>query len=770
MPLPASILVGLAIIAVTGAGINKIRRAEFRPEPYSSAGEVRFANGSRLQVNHPVLPEQRHRTDSRYWLVHFTAPIRLEWLNCVRQHGYDPVCYIAYQTVVIRLNLAGSKTPSDPRLYLQSLLPGVIDRVEPFLPEYKIAPELTGKTIASELAISFWPDERTPQVVNITGATDIWQLAQQDEVAWIQKADAVEPFNANVQWVIQTGWDSVLPAPGEKRRFYRAGIRGQGIVIGLFDSGIYTEHDMFRDPWVPLEQPGIYLNHRKIVAYKLFHDAAFGDPSAVSYHGSAVAGTLAGNDSACGNLSNLDGVAPDARIYFLDIATASGQYLYSEELLEEMLDSIRLSNGMPEPVYQVSGSFGSMDNLGYYRLADAIVDAVSWKDKKFLIVWAAGNGGSGGSRIGHPACGKDCLTAGGTGNGTRSNLVYSLSSSGPTRDGRIKPNILAPAESIYTVYGAGINNYQPRHGTSFAAPAVSGALALVRQYLKEGRYPTGNPDPSRSLPAPSSALMRALAICAADTNVGSGVVPSSRIGWGRLNLNNILHLPGDSLAITFIDETLGLATGEFDEYQLEIDRREPLKAVLAWTDTAGMPAAAIAIVNDLNLELISPDGNTYRGNQLSSGRSIPNPTAWDEINVEEVCRVVHPLPGVWKVRVYARNVFTSNQPYALVVQGGIKGLPPGIGETPTRGATPSFLPPFPTIHLNASSCLTLPAGATLELWDITGTLVNRLTSSPCRPERRDFTAPPGRKLNSGVYFYRLVSSGHTSSGKIILVK
>jgi len=767
--------VGLAVIAFTGPGINKLTRSDFTPEPYSTAGEVRLVNGIRLKTTAPEREERQltlssPRHFSCYWLVHFSAPIRQEWLNRLRQHGYEPLCYLAYQTVVIRFDRQNQKKRSDIPAEIKSLLPAVVDHVGLFLPEYKLAPELKDKTSASGISVSFWPGENSRTVVNIPGAVDIRHLAQQEEIAWIQRADPVEPLNCNVQWVIQTGWDSVLPATEEKRRFYKAGISGQGMVIGLFDSGIYTEHNMFRDPWLPLEEPGIYLNHRKIVAYKLFRNAAFGDPSAVIYHGTAVAGTLAGNDSPCGNLSNLDGVAPEARIYFLDITTASGQYLYSEELLEEMLDSIRLSNGMPEPVYQVSGSFGSMDNLGYYRLGEAVLDAVCWRDKKFLIIWAAGNGGGGRYRIGHPACAKNCLTVGGCGNSVRSNLVYSGSSGGPTRDGRIKPNILAPAESIFTVFGAGINTYRIREGTSFAAPATSGALALVRQYFKEGRYPTGTPEPSHSLTALSAALFRGLAICAADTNIGSRLIPSERIGWGRINLSNILHLPDDSIAITFIDETLGLATGQFDEYQIEVDRREPLKVILTWTDTAAAPAAAIAIINDLNLELISPDGNRYRGNQLYQNQSIPNPDAWDEINVEELCQIAHPLPGVWKIRVYARNVFTPRQPYALVVRGGIKGLPPGIEETAHPSSLTSFSALTPTIHRRTSSLVTIPAGATLQLWTVTGRLALQLTAPVSSPLQWNFSTPASRKINSGIYFYRLISSRHTSSGKIIILK
>jgi len=753
---------GWVLFSFAEPGIVKTQSAAiFTPEPYASASEIRFANGTVLRINQDALNYQKN--SARYWLIHFSQPIRKQMLDHLHRLGLEPVCYIAYQTVVCRNSTTVSVAALIPRLKEHS-----VDWAGPFLPEYKMSPDITPSTEFSELAFALWHPEQKPLKLSNLNAG---QLTELEEVSWVERRHRFEPFNRDVQWVVQTGWDSLGPVEPNTnfRRFWDAGLRGQGIIVGLFDSGINTEHDMFRDPWVPLEMPGIYLNHRKIVAYKLFRNAAFGDPSAVVYHGSAVAGTLAGNDSLCGNLSDLDGVAPDARIYFLDIATASGQYIFDNDMTE-MLDSIRLSYGMPEPVRQVSGSFGSMDQTGYYTLADATLDAVTWQDKNFLVVWAAGNGAGTQYRIGHPACAKNCLTVGGSGNGTRSNLIYSLSSAGPTRDLRIKPNLVAPADSIYTVYGAGINTYRARAGTSFAAPAVSGALTLLRQYLKEGWYPSGKPDPKRSLVAPSAALIRALAICATDTDVGAGRIPDNKTGWGRLNLSRIMHLPDDSIAFTFVDDSMGLETGQFDEYEIVLDRREPLFITLAWTDTAALPAAEIALVNDLNLEAISPDGNRYRGNQIYLNQSIPNPGEWDERNVEEVIRIAHPLPGIWKVRIYARNVYTPRQPYALVIRGGIQGLPIGLFEhfpPLTAKLSPDL---YPGLQNSRRAFLMVPPNSVVRVWGSDGRQVVRLASQH-RQFAWHYTDLTGKKLPAGVYLYQIERfNASPRRGKIVLIR
>ncbi|MEO0080342.1 MAG: S8 family serine peptidase, partial [candidate division WOR-3 bacterium] len=718
-------------------------------------------------------------TPGSYWLIHLNGPVTSGRLEQLWSNGLEPVGYLAYQNLVCRVQ-------GDCRPPLASG-----EWLVPFLPQFKLAPELLAGDSSNSLqmVLALWPGEEPEEfiaavesaggrVITHTSHTILFtgtvsqarHLAQLDGVAWVQEAAPAEPFNSNVQWVVQTGWHPEIPDPIEGRRIWAHGIKGQGMVVGLFDSGILTGHNMFRDSAFPISGPGIFPSHRKIAAYKLYRDADFGDAGGAHFHGSGVAGTLAGSDSLNANTSPNDGMAPEARIYFVDNGTVSGRYIYYDDLTE-LLDSVRLSRGMTEPVPQVSGSFGTMDAPSYYRLADATVDVVCWDDKRFLVIWAAGNGGGLRFKLGHPACAKNNLTVGGCGNGIYSSERYSLSSAGPCRDDRLKPNIVAPAESITTVFGPDSACYSIRQGTSFAAPAASGALLLLRQYLKEGWFPYGQPGSGPTIDRPSSALMRALAIAAADSDVGADPTPNNLVGWGRLNLSKVMHFPDDSVAVTFVDETVGLATGYFHEFQFELNRREPLTVVLAWTDTAAAPAAAIALVNDLNLELQSPDNNRYRGNQLLMGQSLPNPPNWDERNVEEVCHLRQPITGRWTARVYARNVFTPLQSYALVVKGGIAGLPPA--------GTPSS--PFGSRHTSRScgSCqvvtsarplrLHIPAGAGLQLFNAAGQRIwQKKADAPGVQELlltyQDFPA-------AGVYYYQITPAyiARPLTGKLLLL-
>jgi hypothetical protein len=509
-------------------------------------------------------------------------------------------------------------------------------------------------------------------------ASAIAELARLEPVAWIQECSPARSFNSDVQWVMQIGWRPERPDELAGRPLWAHGIRGQNMVVGLFDSGIVPSHDMFIDPDVPLTGPGLYPEHRKFAAYKLYEDADFGD--AGNYHGTAVAATLCGNDSVAGDSSRFDGVAPDCRIYFVDEGDAFGFHIFDCDFTA-LLDSVRLSNGVTPPVRQVSGSFGTEESLSYYRLEESSVDAVCWGDQLFLVLWAAANRRGPDYNIGHPAAAKSVLTVGACGNGTESNSIWYQSSRGPCRDERIKPDILAPGVDVATADGRAPHSYVSASGTSISAPAASGALMLLRQYFAEGRYPTGTPDSTRRITQLSSALMRAMAVAAADSNVGDEYMPNIAAGWGRLNVANIMHFAGDSNGLAFGDQPVGVATGQDMTFQFELAGRAPIHVVLAWTDTAAAPGAAVAIVNDLDLELTSPDGNHYRGNQFYRGWSWTNPPGWDERNVTEVCLVPHPLVGRWTARVIGRNVYTASQPFAVAVRGGIAGMVSGMAES-----------------------------------------------------------------------------------------
>ena len=142
-----------------------------------------------------------------------------------------------------------------------------------------------------------------------------------------------------------------------------------------------------------------------------------------------------------------------------------------------------------------------------------------------------------------------------------------------------------------------------------STPAVAGAATLVREYLME----------VANRPAPQGALVKALLILGAQ-DMGTRNIPNNDEGWGRVDLVN--SLVPDSDEGIFVDDRNRLKSGQTREYSFDITRSgEPLKVVLTWSDYPGSSSSSQQLRNDLNLEVVHPNGQlTYKGNVFNSGR------------------------------------------------------------------------------------------------------------------------------------------------------
>ncbi|MRR10855.1 hypothetical protein EG831_12465, partial [bacterium] len=231
---------------------------------------------------------------------------------------------------------------------------------------------------------------------------------------------------------------------------------------------------------------------------------------------------------------------------------------------------------------------------------------------------------------------------------------------------------VAPGNNLYSVNGASNTTYQAMSGTSMSCPAAAGATVLARQYFTEGWYPSGTKTPADAF-APTAALLKAVILAGADK--GSPVIPDTRYGWGRLDLDSSLYFSGDYRKLAVVDDTVGLQTGQYKEYTISIpDSLCIMRVALCWTDFPGSPGAGRMIVNDLDLTVIDPYGTTYRGNNFTSSQSNTNATL-DTVNVEENVRRNRAAyrTGTYVVRVSARNTPQGPQPYALAVTGPVSG-------------------------------------------------------------------------------------------------
>ena len=784
------------VVCLSSADVHKnltVGQNELCTTPYAST--VSFSNGIVFDTRdgEPTLPNnlRYYNQTEGYYIIQLDGPIRREWVDELIFCGLHIENYIPnYSLIAYATQDKVDRIATKPFIRWTGI----------FHPAYKLHRDLLSAHGRIRITIQIFPNESTKEIAGriekkgyrivnildhalcktidaIVNLERVGEIARIPGVLWIQQWKPATPCNDDCQWVVQTGWQSSVPPDSVGRRAWHEGITGAGLVLSTSDSGIRTDHEMFLDVNHPINNPGTYPGHRKIVAYKVYEGATFGEYMPFP-HGTFGACNVAGNDTLMGT-SDFDGMAKDAKIYFLDVVNDYGAWVMFANLAP-LYDSIYPAHGLGSDILQHSGSWGWESTTGCYLIQDASTDAYIWSHRDFLNIFAAGNEADS-MTIREPAIAKNVITIGGTSNGTLSNMIYLLSSRGPTQDGRIKPTIMAPGHAITSANGTGTSGYFPWAGTSWATTAANGAIGLIRQYLLAGFYPTGMENPADSIHYQSAALLRAMAIVSADPNVGSWYVPDYNIGWGRIDVDSVLYFNGDTRRVLLLDDTIGINTGQSVTDSFEVTSGVPLRICMTWTDTAAAPNANPTLVNDLNLELIAPSGTHYRGNQYNNGQSIPNPSAWDTRNVEECCRIDNPEAGIWYVNVTGQNVPFGPQPFAHAITGDVT---PAVGFEEIKIAKPAMLKlwvsPNPFQHTTKFRYEIYDMGyeiheVSLQIYDATGRLVkfydlvSRISSSTS-PIQWDGTDLALRQLGSGVYFAKLSVDDYSQTKKVLLIR
>ncbi|AEG16895.1 S-layer domain-containing protein [Desulfofundulus kuznetsovii DSM 6115] len=416
-----------------------------------------------------------------------------------------------------------------------------------------------------------------------------------------------------------------------------AGLNGAGQVVALADSGLGSGdlenlHPDLKD--TPGQKP-------KVIMLKSWSGRVRADDPVG--HGTHMAATIAGTGAASGG--QFAGMAPGASLYFEGILNKEGK-----------IDPPADLTALFRPAYAAAARI-HVDGWGIpvnaYLSSAAQTDSFVRQNPDFLVIFGAGNSGPGAGTLTAEANSKNALVVGASESvrpsfgpaSDNAGEVASFSSRGPAKDGRIRPDLVAPGTGIVSARSPLVKGNFPANpqytrlqGTSMAAAVTGGAAALLRQYFQQ-----------EGLKAPSAALLKAALINGAAPVDGEGA------GFGRLDLTaTVLGLAEKTFL--YADESVPLAAGDSKTYRFTVeDTSRPFKATLAWTDPPAEPGADRALVNDLDLVVVGPDGREYLGNDKGGGGRD------DRNNVEQVL-VPHPARGTYTVIVRGTDVRRGPKP------------------------------------------------------------------------------------------------------------
>ena len=257
--------------------------------------------------------------------------------------------------------------------------------------------------------------------------------------------------------------------------------------------------------------------------------------------------------------------------------------------------------------------------------------------------------------------------------------IANFSSRGPTRDGRVKPEI--------TAIGVGVksstpnNSYARENGTSMASPMVAGTAGLLSQLWKNT---FGTP--------PAPVVVKSVLFAGAQDVGNAG--PDYTYGFGFLNgkvsADLILADGGTGKRIRIDSVTQGAQY----EVPMTVSSVQDVRIVLGWADPEvlilGDEFADKTLVNDLDLKVIDPSGAVVLPYVLD--KTQPTAVATRGVNTtdntEEV-EIANAVPGVYRIEVNGTRVTTSSQQFVLIANSEVgTTVPPCVdpnepNDTPT---------------------------------------------------------------------------------------
>jgi subtilisin family serine protease len=780
-----------ALAKLSGAGVRFVR--------VEDANQIQIGTRRFDPLNdasRSVGPATAEPGDRGLNLIQFEGPIKSAWLDQLRADGLTVLQYYPQQTMLVwgaAADVARSRSAHLPVRWSGPVQAGD-----------KLSPSLIAKIgVIENVDVFVYNDgrlEATKDSLRALGAKVINVFAAQPDLAFYHviasldaaalDAAAAIPTVLNLSYSSPRAYfddelsnqinannlntDGTVTGPGYLAWLQGIGLNGSGVTWAVTDSGVDRSHpDLINGISGGYSYPGCPAS------------ALPGDDNASGGHGTHVAGTIAGRGvgDGSGPASETDaagylhgqGVAPAASIFALNpICVNSVPWPpaggWQENSKQALIGGATGTNN----------SWTSGEGAGRGYLASARTHDIMVRDgnfdtaalEPFVLLFSAGNSGPNASTITAPKEAKNAIIVAASNNqrAGSTGALASFSSRGPAIDGRIMPTVAAPGATIHstrrlaggaqcataiagTSNAAGQALYSACSGTSMASPHVAGSAVLLTQWWRN----------NNSDATPSPAMLKALLINGSTDMSGTAPIPNNDEGFGRVNVPGSL---ARGLNGVYRDQTTVLSSpGQVFELNVGVpSSTEPLRVALVWTDAPGAADANPALVNNLDLEVVS-GGETFRGNVFSDGASVTGGSADNRNNIEIVRRPV--TSGNATIRVIATalngdalagngSVGTPRQDFALVCSNCASQPDYTLDITPTTRSV--CAPASVSYAVNVGSVLGYVEPVTLSVSDApTGTtaVIGGGASAVTPPGARSVDVSASASASAGTYLLTL---------------
>lgn len=563
-------------------------------------------------------------------------------------------------------------------------------------------------------------------------------------------------------------------------------LKGKDVVVWIFDDAPVNQHDDFGERLIQTNP-----------------SPNFGEWGNI--HATRVAGILGGD----GTLDyNMQGIAPEVKILTwgsedkpvgldrkwnespgdLEFGLSNATKKLEDDNIGDRIDLMNISLGQP-----VNDNHLECSEHGKYsttaKMLDTFVHGYTKNGVSFkpiIITKSAGNdrlaidcvnktGKEPFDTLPSPATAKNPIVVGSIDANTKE--ISSFSSYGPTDDGRIKPDLVAPGalfskgvpdNGILGYKSTTLNNlYDECWGTSCAAPFVGGLIALM-----EEKWEKKNDNSSE--PRLLSHTAKAILIHSAE-DLGE-IGPDYKYGWGMINAKNAIKLISDSKFIntsgsnnqklnnphTIITDSFNSQNNSQKKYKLMLDSLSNLTLTLVWDDfpeTPGEPTKVL--INDLDLKIINGD-ITFRPSVLD--KENPNIPAKigsdDDINNVEMIKTIQPK-GEVDIIVSTEQFLHSPQDFTLIVSVE----PPHVFEIK--------LEPIPPVEVNQGESVNFYAKLEPPLEGVSYRLENEPDGALIRNQTGQFMWEPSEdQIRAEPYTFHIlaIKNGKELDKKTISIK